>query len=149
MFNHRRQWCHRTKDQRMCSTYFQKSQWHRKFLYMIRIAIKYGTKIPLVSVSCHENAVYCIQTLRVGLLPFFNSSTDFFQQDNAPIDNARITLEFLEENIIVLLKLPASSPDMSPFENIWNIVKLMIDGIEVVSEDAYWELVSQVWITIP
>jgi len=85
---------------------------------MIRIAIKYGTKIPLISVSGHENAVYCIQTLRVGLLPFFNSSTDFFQQDNAPIDNARITLEFLEENIIVLLKLPASSPDMSPFENI-------------------------------
>ena len=63
--------------------------------------------------SCHENALYYIQTLRVGLLPFFNSSTDFFQQDNAPIHNTRITLEFLEENNIVLLKWPASSPDMS------------------------------------
>ena len=68
--------------------------------------------------SCHENALYYIQTLTVGLLPFFNSSTDFFQQDSTPIHNARITLEFLEENNIVLLKWPASSPDMSPFENI-------------------------------
>ena len=85
---------------------------------MIRIAIKYGTKIPLISVSGHENAVYYIQTLRIGLLPFFNSSTDFFLQDNAPIHNARITQEFLEENNIVLLKWPASSPNMSPIENM-------------------------------
>ena len=85
---------------------------------MIRIAIKYGTKIPLISVSGHENAVYYIHALRVGLLPFFNSSTDFFQQDNATIHNAGITLEFFEENNIVLLKWPASSPNMSPIENM-------------------------------
>ena len=90
---------------------------------MVWGAIKYGTKIPLVRVSGHENVEYYIQTLRAGLLPFFNSSTDFFQQDNAPIHNARITLEFFEENKIVLLKWPASSPDMSPIENMWNIVK--------------------------
>ena len=90
---------------------------------MIWGVIKYGTKIQFVRVSGHENAVYYFQILRVGLFPFFNSSADFFQQDNAPIHNARITLEFLEENNIVLLKWPASSPDMSPIENMWNIVK--------------------------
>ncbi|KAL4500780.1 hypothetical protein ABPG72_020014 [Tetrahymena utriculariae] len=46
-----------------------------------------------------------------------------FQQDNAGIHRAQIVQDYMEENEIEVLDWPALSPDLSPIENIWSIIK--------------------------
>ena len=48
-----------------------------------------------------------------------------FQQDNAPIYKANDVMIWLENNKVnVLGEWPPYSPDLSPIENIWLIIKL-------------------------
>ncbi|KAK7910439.1 hypothetical protein WMY93_015123 [Mugilogobius chulae] len=45
-----------------------------------------------------------------------------FQQDNARPHIARICRDFLEEEDILVLNWPPYSPDMSPSENLWDVL---------------------------
>jgi hypothetical protein len=63
--------------------------------------------------------------LEEGLLPFIKP-WDRFQQDNAKIHVARDVIEWLMEYGITLIDWPPNSPDLSPIENIWNILKRKI-----------------------
>ncbi len=46
-----------------------------------------------------------------------------FQQDNAKPHTAAITTAWLRSRRVRVLNLPACSPDLSPIENIWRIIK--------------------------
>lgn len=46
-----------------------------------------------------------------------------FLQDNAPCHVSGNSLSFLHENRVELLEWPPFSPDLSPIENIWCILK--------------------------
>ena len=46
-----------------------------------------------------------------------------FQQDSARCHKAKIVTRFFEENQIELLEWPGNSPDLTPIENLWAIVK--------------------------
>ena len=43
-----------------------------------------------------------------------------FQQDHARAHTARISTQYLANNVVALLEWPALSPDLSPIENIWD-----------------------------
>ena len=60
--------------------------------------------------------------LRDGLLPIYDG-TRRFQQDNASIHRSGEITTWFERNGIILLNWPPCSPDMSPIENLWNILK--------------------------
>ncbi len=49
-----------------------------------------------------------------------------FQQDNAKPHTAANTTEWLRSRIVQVLNWSASSPDLSPIENIWCIIKRKI-----------------------
>ena len=74
-----------------------------------------------------------IKILESNLLPFLTVSHDLlasnpiFQQDNAPIHNAKVTKKWFKERNIEIMDWPASSPDLNPIENVW---KLMKDNIQ-------------------
>uniref|UniRef100_A0A3Q1GXC5 Tc1-like transposase DDE domain-containing protein n=1 Tax=Acanthochromis polyacanthus TaxID=80966 RepID=A0A3Q1GXC5_9TELE len=45
------------------------------------------------------------------------------QQDNAPCHTSKASRTWLQERGSQILECPAQSPDMSPIENLWQIIK--------------------------
>jgi hypothetical protein len=52
-----------------------------------------------------------------------------FQQDNAGAHDARATRQKLEQLGITVIDWPAYSPDLSPIESVWDIMKDWIEGV--------------------
>ena len=80
------------------------------------------------------------------MIPYFDTKTDYFQQDNCPIHKAKITKDFLIDNDIPVIKWPPYSHDLNCIENAWTMLKNAIQGIVVNSNDEYWELISSTWM---
>ena len=53
-------------------------------------------------------------------VPFIRRHHLMFQHDNARPHVARISTQFLEAEHVPVLPWPASSPDMSPIEHVWD-----------------------------
>ncbi|CAB1458280.1 unnamed protein product [Pleuronectes platessa] len=73
-----------------------------------------------------------------------------FQQDNAPIHNARLTKTFFQENNITLFDHPACSPDLNPIENIlgWMAREVYKNGLQFQTMDALREAIFTTWRNI-
>ncbi len=70
------------------------------------------------------NAERYIKVLEQHMLP---SRRRVFQQDNAKPHTADITTAWLRSRRVRVLNWPACSPDLSPIENIWRIIKRKIN----------------------
>ncbi len=69
------------------------------------------------------NAERCLKVLEQHMLPSIGC---VFQQDNAKPHTAAITTARLCSRRVRVLNWPASSPNLSPIENIWRIIKRKI-----------------------
>ncbi len=69
------------------------------------------------------NAERHIKVLEQHMLP---SRLRVFQQDNATPHTVAITTAWLHSKRVRVLNWPACSPDLSPIENIWHIIKRKI-----------------------
>ncbi len=71
-----------------------------------------------------------IKVLEQHMLPsrrrLFQGRPCVFQQDNAKPHTAAITTAWLRSRRVRVLNWPACSPDLSPIENIWRIIKRKI-----------------------
>uniref|UniRef100_A0A4W5NLR7 Limb development membrane protein 1 like n=1 Tax=Hucho hucho TaxID=62062 RepID=A0A4W5NLR7_9TELE len=68
----------------------------------------------------------------------------FFQQDNA-CHTARSMKVWLEDHQIKTLSRPAQSPDLNPFENLWNVMKRKMDGHKPLNKAELLEFLRQEW----
>uniref|UniRef100_A0A8C1CAG7 Tc1-like transposase DDE domain-containing protein n=1 Tax=Cyprinus carpio carpio TaxID=630221 RepID=A0A8C1CAG7_CYPCA len=97
------------------------------------------------------NAERYIQVLEQHILPsrrrLFQGRPCIFQHDNARPHTASITTSWLRR--IQVLKWPARSPDLSPIENIWRIIKRKMRQRRPKTVEQLEACIRQEWDNIP
>ncbi len=92
------------------------------------------------------NAERYIKVLEQHMLP---SRRRLFQQDNAKPHTAAITTAWLRSRRVRVLNWPACSPDLSPIENIWRIIKRKIRQRRPQTLQQLETYIRQEWDQIP
>ncbi len=99
------------------------------------------------------NAERYIQVLEQHMLPsrrrLFQGRPCIFQHDNARPHTASITTSWLRRRRIRVLKWPACSPDLSPIENIWRIIKRKMRQRRPKRVEQLEACIRQEWDNIP
>ncbi len=99
------------------------------------------------------NAERYIQVLEQHMLPsrrrLFQGRPCIFQHDNARPHTASITTSWLRRRRIRVLKWPACSPDLSPIENIWRIIKRKMRQRRPKTDEQLEASIRQEWDNIP
>ena len=73
-----------------------------------------------------------------------------FQQDNALPHTARLTIQFFQQNNIQVLPWPSRSPDLAPYEHIWDYLgRQDREHHDVSSLDRMWTALYQKWHAMP
>ncbi len=78
-----------------------------------------------------------------------SGKTLHFQHDNARPHTASITTSWLRRRRIWVLKWPACSPDLSPIENIWRIIKRKMRQRRPKTVEQLEACIRQEWDNIP
>ena len=99
------------------------------------------------------NAERYIEVLEQHMLPsrqcLFQGRPCIFQQDNAKPHTASITTAWLRRRRVRVLNWPACSPDLSPIENIWHIMKQKIRQRRPRTVEQLESYIRQEWDNIP
>ncbi len=99
------------------------------------------------------NAERYIQVLEQHMLPsrrrLFQGRPCIFQHNNARPHTASITTSWLRRRRIRVLKWPACSPDLSPIENIWRIIKRKMRQRRPKTVEQLEACIRQEWHNIP
>lgn len=89
------------------------------------------------------------QHLPASRRKLFGRRRSIFQQDNAKPHTARITTNWFMENRVKVLPWPASSPDLSPIENLWRILKRKVQQRRPRNSEQLKAVLLQEWNSIP
>lgn len=92
-------------------------------------------------------------TLDQYLLPqideWYGGEEVIFQQDNAPCHKAASVKSFLEDREISTMQWPPYSPDLSPIENLWAILKRKLHVKSLTSVQQLTNHLTDLWANDP
>ena len=92
-----------------------------------------------------------ISILKDNLIGFLAHNPGYlFQQDNASCHVSQITREWQQSMNIPVLKWPSRSPDLSPIENLWSIVKRKMESRRHIaqSKQELFEMFQDEWLKV-
>ena len=90
------------------------------------------------------NAEKYIEILKQNLLPIYDENY-IFQQDNDPKHTAFKTSLFLIDNNIKTLIWCPNSPDLNPIENIWSLLKNLLEKELDITEKNFDDAILKCW----
>ncbi len=130
---------------------------HRSFLQKVMMwgCFSYRGPGPLVPIEGNMNANKYRETLNEHLVPQVNAwfaariRRCIFQQDNAPCHKALMVRQFLDNQRFQVMNWPPYSPDISPIENLWAIIKRKLHVTAIVSRPELIVKVQDIWRTDP
>lgn len=70
-----------------------------------------------------------------------------FQQDNARCHTSAYTQAWMQEHHLATIPWPAASPDLSPIENIWGLMKIEVERAAPRNKQDLIRSVLQAWTT--
>lgn len=92
-----------------------------------------------------DSQKYC-EMMENDIIPMLNKRirTYIFQQDNATCHVSKLTKQMFERNHVILLEFPPKSPDLSPIENLWGILKQRLyNGRVFTNTDEIWHKINE------
>ena len=88
-----------------------------------------------------------IAVLEEKMLPEFRARRlDWFLQDGAPCHKSKGTMSFLEQNGVSVMDWPGNSPDLNPIENLWEVMKKIVEEKEPKSLPDLIQKIKEVWV---
>jgi hypothetical protein len=72
-----------------------------------------------------------------------------FRQDGAPCLMSQVALDWLEESVDLIVYWPANSPDLSPIELLWAILKKLARKIKPEMIEELRNTLIAAWSLIP
>jgi hypothetical protein len=94
-------------------------------------------RLHLVEGMMNQNQY--LEVLQQLVLPqadqWFEGADWVFQQDLAPCHTAHSVQTFFKDHKIQVLKWPGNSPDLSPIENLWGILKERFGRLGVTTKN--------------
>lgn len=106
---------------------------------------------PIVRLQGSINGERYCSMLTETVLPYMRQhlpAASVFQQDNAPCHTARIVKQLLQNEAVQVLQWPSQSPDLSPIENLWGILKLRVSKRRPATLEDLWRTVQEEWGSI-
>ncbi|ORD97862.1 TC1A [Hepatospora eriocheir] len=70
-------------------------------------------------------------------------------QDNDPKHTSRLVSNWLDEKEIQVLDWPLQSPDLTPIEAVWALVKCKLAQFGKLKKDELKEKIKEIWYNIP
>ena len=91
---------------------------------MVWAGINNNRKTNLVIINGNLYAQrYRGKILAPVVIPYVNVNPNAtFQQDNARPHTARLTTQYLQANNVDVMEWPLKSPDLSPIEQVWDLL---------------------------
>jgi transposase len=128
----------------------QKSKFSKKI--MLWGGISSRSRTPIIALTQTMNSDGYINMLQTEVVPWINENMQsgcVFQQDNATVHTSKKTQKFLEDSNLQTLEWPANSPDLSPIENVWAILKRAIEQRCPRSIEELLGIATEEWAKIP
>jgi len=96
------------------------------------------------------NANILIDILQQHVAQMNNIDEYIFQMDNAPAHRSRLVNNWFQNHHITQLPWPAQSPDLSPIENIWSILKYRLSKMNLINHqrNTIIAAVHEIWDSI-
>ena len=119
---------------------------------MFWAAVSACSKSPLFEIRGTVTGESYVALLKENFFPWLRRQKKgrfVFQQDNAPAHTSRQTKQFLEDEDIDCLSWPPYSPDLSPIENLWGILKRKVDARKPDSIESLRIVAVDEWNKIP
>ena len=122
---------------------------HRPFLQRLMVwgCMSYsgvGPVLPVMGTLRQDEYVSILQQHMVPqMAEWLGPKGSIFQQDNAPCHKSRFVKAWMEKQPFQVMEWPPYSPDLSPIENLWAIVKTKVHEAAVTSKE---ELMARIWV---